>query len=105
MDLVVLKGNKSSWIASLNGEENVDGFDCYKILCSNEIDGIKREVYISKSSTCKRGGRSHVLEAMGLNPGVIDCAVRIGLSRFTTGEDIDALCEGILDARARLAHS
>ena len=64
-----------------------------------------REVYISKSSACKRGGRSHVLEAMGLNPGVIDCAVRIGLSRFTTGEDIDALCEGILEARTRLAHS
>ena len=64
-----------------------------------------REVYISKSSACKRGGRSHVLEAMGLDPGVIDCAVRISLSRFTTDGDIDALCEGILDARSRLVHS
>ncbi|MBO6094043.1 MAG: cysteine desulfurase, partial [Oscillospiraceae bacterium] len=64
-----------------------------------------REIYISKSSACKRGGRSHVLESMGLNPGIIDCAVRIGLSRFTNDADIEALCEGILDARARLAHS
>jgi cysteine desulfurase len=64
-----------------------------------------REVYISKSSACKRGGRSHVLESMGLNPGVIDCAVRIGLSRFTNESDIDALCKGILDAQATLVHS
>lgn len=64
-----------------------------------------REVYISKSSACKRGGRSHVLEAMGLDPRVIDSAVRIGFSRFTTEEDLQALCDGICEARRRLAHS
>ena len=62
------------------------------------------EVYVSKSSACKKGGRSHVLEAMGLNPRVIDGAIRIGLSRFNTEEDIGALCEGLKEARAHLAH-
>ena len=62
------------------------------------------EVYVSKSSACKKGGRSHVLEAMGLNPRVIDGAIRIGLSRFNTEEDIRALCEGLKEARAHLAH-
>lgn len=63
-----------------------------------------REIYVSKSSACKKGGRSHVLEAIGLAPKVIDGAIRIGLSRFTTREDILALCEGLKEARAKLAH-
>ena len=63
-----------------------------------------REVYVSKSSACKKGGRSHVLEAMGLDTKTIDGALRIGLSRFTTQEDLDALCLGLRDAHAVLAH-
>ncbi len=63
-----------------------------------------REVYVSKSSACKKGGRSHVLEAIGMKSDVIDGAIRIGLSRFTTAEDIDALCTGLIDARNTLSH-
>ena len=63
-----------------------------------------REVYVSKSSACKKGARSHVLEAMGLDSKTIDGALRIGLCRYTTQEDIDALCEGLRDAHATLAH-
>ena len=63
-----------------------------------------REVYVSKSSACKKGGRSHVLEAMGLDARTIDGALRIGLCRFTDSEDIDALCRGLMDAHATLAH-
>ena len=65
----------------------------------------ERDVYVSKSSACKKGGRSHVLEAMGLEPRVIDGAIRIGLSRFNTQEDIYALAEGLRAARERLAHA
>ena len=65
----------------------------------------EREIYVSKSSACKKGGRSHVLEAMGLEPKVIDGAIRIGLSRFTTEEDIYALRDGLRAARERLAHA
>lgn len=63
-----------------------------------------REIYVSKSSACKKGGRSHVLEAIGLGPKLIDGAIRIGLSRFTTQEDILALCAVLKEARAKLAH-
>ena len=65
----------------------------------------EREIYVSKSSACKKGGRSHVLEAMGLEPKIIDGAIRIGLSRFTTEEDIYALRDGLRAARERLAHA
>ena len=63
-----------------------------------------REIYVSKSSACKKGGRSHVLEAIGLDARAIDGALRIGLSRMSTEEDILALVRGLLDARGSLAH-
>lgn len=61
-----------------------------------------RGVYVSKSSACKKGGRSHVLEAMGLPPEVIDGALRISFSRFTSEQEIHALCDGIKEAREKL---
>jgi len=63
-----------------------------------------REIYVSKSSACKKGGRSHVLEAIGLDAKTIDGAIRVGLSRFSREEDILALCRGLRDARDTLAH-
>lgn len=63
-----------------------------------------KEVYVSKSSACKKGGRSHVLEAIGMKSDVIDGAIRVGLCRFTTEEDIDALCAALAEARDTLAH-
>ena len=62
-------------------------------------------IYVSKSSACKKGGRSHVLEAIGLDARTIDGAIRIGLSRYTTPEDIDALCAALKSAHDTLAHS
>lgn len=61
-------------------------------------------VYVSKSSACKRGARSHVLEAIGMKASAIDGALRVGLSRFTDESDIDALCKGVTDAHKALAH-
>ena len=59
-------------------------------------------VYISKSSACKKGGRSYVLEAIGLPNAVIDGALRISFSRFTTEDEINALCDAIKGAREKL---
>jgi Cysteine sulfinate desulfinase/cysteine desulfurase and related enzymes len=61
-----------------------------------------RGVYVSAGSACAKGHRSHVLEAMGLPPAVIDGSVRASLSRFTTEEDADALIEAVREAAARL---
>ena len=63
-----------------------------------------KEIYVSRSSACKKGGRSHVLEAMGLDAKVIDGAIRIGLCRYNTTEDIEALCSALTEARNTLAH-
>ena len=63
-----------------------------------------RRVFVSRSSACKKGGRSHVLEAMGLPAEVIDGAVRISLSRYTTKDELDELCSALKDAHDTLAH-
>ena len=63
-----------------------------------------RSVFVSRSSACKKGGRSHVREAMGLPAEVIDGAVRISLSRYTTKDELDELCSALKDAHDTLAH-
>ena len=63
-----------------------------------------QEIYVSRSSACKKGARSHVLEAIGMDPRRIDGALRIGFSRYNTEEDIQALCSALIEARNTLAH-
>ena len=64
-----------------------------------------RGISVSKSSACNKGGRSHVLDAMGLPAPVIDGALRLGLSRYTTAEELDAFCLCLREARETLAHA
>ncbi len=66
----------------------------------NFLDGAG--ICVSKGSACKKGARSHVLEAMGLDPKVIDGAIRVSLCRFTEASDIDGLCDALIQARERL---
>ncbi len=63
-----------------------------------------QEIYVSRSSACKKGARSHVLEAMGLRSEVIDGAIRVGLSRLNSEEDALAFCRALKEAHDRLAH-
>ena len=108
-----LRGKAAERICSLMPEAQVIGGGAPHIL-SISLPGWRSEVlmnyleakgiYVSRSSACKKGGRSHVLEAMGLPPAVIDGAIRIGLSRCTTDAEIDALCAALKDAHDTLAH-
>lgn len=61
-------------------------------------------VYVSRSSACKKGARSHVLEAIGLEPAVIDGAIRVSLSRYTTEDDCRGFVTCLKDARDHLSH-
>ena len=61
-------------------------------------------IYVSRSSACKKGGRSHVLEAMHLPAQVIDGAIRISFSRYSTEDDVLALCSALKRAHDTLAH-
>lgn len=67
------------------------------------LDG--QGICVSRSSACKRGARSHVLGSMGVEPRVIDGAIRVGLSRYTTAEEIDAFCDALIAAAGQLAHN
>lgn len=59
-------------------------------------------ICVSRSSACKQGRRSHVLEAMGLSSKVIDGAIRVSFSRYTTMEEADALCDALKEAKESL---
>ena len=61
-----------------------------------------REVYVSAGSACAKGHRSHVLEAMGLPPEIIDSSVRASLSRFTTEEEVDLLARAVREAAEQM---
>ncbi|MBR7081402.1 MAG: cysteine desulfurase [Oscillospiraceae bacterium] len=63
-----------------------------------DADGI----CVSKSSACKKGGRSHVLEAMGLPHDVTDGAIRVSLCAESTAEEADYFCERLTAAAGRL---
>lgn len=62
-------------------------------------------VMVSAGAACSSGkvARSHVLDAMGVAPGLADSAIRISLGWDTSAEDIDQLVDawGALYARTR----
>ena len=51
--------------------------------------------YVSAGSACSRGHRSHVLQACGLSPEVIDGSFRISLSRYTTEAEVEQLIAAV----------
>jgi len=65
-----------------------------------EMDGI----YTSTGSACHAHDPtpSHVLLAIGLDPGVAQSSLRLSLSRSTTAEEIDAAIEAVRRAVADL---
>ncbi|MBO7217643.1 MAG: aminotransferase class V-fold PLP-dependent enzyme, partial [Clostridia bacterium] len=64
-----------------------------------------RNIFVSSGSACARGELSPTLSAMKLPRDRIDSALRISFSRFNTKEDIDALCDGLAAAVAKLKRS
>lgn len=66
------------------------------------INALEAEgIYVSNSSACKRGRRSHVLEAMDVPARVIDGALRVSFSRYTTPAEAETFCAALLAARQR----
>jgi len=46
-------------------------------------------ICVSKGSACKKGARSPTLEAMGLKNNIIDGALRVSFSRYSTARDVE----------------
>lgn len=55
----------------------------------------EKGIYVSAGSACKKGHRSEVLTAIGLDGRLIDSAIRISLSRYTTKSDLDEVVSTI----------
>lgn len=62
----------------------------------------QRKVYVSSGSACAKGKPSHVLRAMGISGERADSALRISFSKYSTRDDVDALCEGLKQGLAVL---
>ena len=60
-------------------------------------------ICVSAGSACAKGHRSHVLEAMGRSPEIMDGSFRISLSRHTTREDLQMLVKVVSDDIIRRA--
>lgn len=54
-------------------------------------------VYVSSGSACAKGKGSYVLHEMKLPTDRIDSALRISFSKYSSFQDVDRLCESLLD--------
>jgi len=54
-------------------------------------------ICVSAGSACAKGHRSHVLEAMGVKPEVMDGSFRVSLCRDTTAQELELLFQVIRD--------
>ena len=61
-----------------------------------------RGVYISSGSACHKGKLSHVYSALGLPKPWLTGALRVSFGEGSGREDVDALVQGLLEAKAML---
>lgn len=69
----------------------------------NYLDG--EGICVSRGSACKKGARSRVLEAMRLSNDVIDGALRVSFSRYSTKDEVDCFVDALTDASKTLLKS
>ena len=85
--------------------------NCAPHICGIAFPGARAEVLqnyldslgvcVSRGSACAKGRRSHVLEAMGLPPEVIDGALRVSFGPDTTAEEAEKFCVLLREGVAR----
>ena len=54
-----------------------------------------QNVFVSSGSACSKGGKSHVLDALGLDADIADSAIRVSFSKNSTKEDVDMLLDAL----------
>ncbi len=94
------------------GKKSLPGEQSSPFILSLSLPGYKSEVLmnyleaegicVAKSSACKKGARSHVLEAMKLQNAVIDGALRISFSKYSTKEEAAYFVQKLTDAAEKL---
>ena len=58
----------------------------------------EKGIYVSAGSACKKGHRSEVLTAMGLPPDIIDSAIRVSFSRYTSADEAEIFASAVKEA-------
>ena len=96
---LVINGDKSSRLAG-NLHISIPG-----IPNSAVIARVRSQLAISTGSACSSGveAPSHVLQALDLSPEIIEGAIRIGIGKFTTEEEIKEAALVLSDAIARVS--
>jgi len=61
-------------------------------------------ICVARSSACKKGARSHVLDAMRLPDSIIDGALRVSFSEFNTNQEVIQFAEALEAISKRLYH-
>ncbi|MCL2222253.1 MAG: cysteine desulfurase [Oscillospiraceae bacterium] len=69
----------------------------------NYLDG--KGIYVSRGTACKKGARSRVLEAMKLRSEVIDGALRVSFSRYSTKSEVERFVDVLVEATNKLMKS
>lgn len=59
-------------------------------------------IFVSSGSACSKGKLSHTLSSLGLDNKHIDSAIRISFSRNNSKDDIDKLCDALIEATKKL---
>jgi cysteine desulfurase len=72
---------------------------CKAEVLANYLDSVG--ICVSRGSACAKGRRSHVLEAMKLPTDVIDGALRVSFSEYTTEEEVYTFCKELNKAKNR----
>ena len=94
---VTIGAGDSPYILSIS----LPGYKSEVLMNFLEAEGI----YVSKSAACKKGARSRVLEAMRLNNGIIDGALRISFSRYSTMDEAEYFIQTLKKASRTLLKS
>ena len=60
------------------------------------LNGLQEQgICVSAGSACSKGHRSHVLEAMGVDPVLIDGSIRISLCGESTPEEVETFLSAL----------
>ena len=66
----------------------------------NYLDG--NGICVSRGAACKKGARSRILEAMGLNNDIIDGALRVSFSKYSTSDEVKCFVDTLVIASKAL---
>ena len=62
----------------------------------------EKNIYVSAGSACARGHRSHVMEAMGVSPELIDGSIRVSFCYDSTEEEVEHFVDALKEALIQL---